>query len=65
MKGICMICGKKVEKDKSYVGDYSCNGAVLGEVIKFKGHRTCVDRVNDLVVLPNRMRLRTYVKQTN
>ena len=47
----CNICGKDCEEE------YSCNGAVLGEYIRVKGHKTCVDNVDNYVVIPNRIRL--------
>ncbi len=57
MKEKCMICGKEVEKDKHSARGYSCNGAVLGEYIELKGHPMCVNNVDRLVVIPNRIRL--------
>ena len=48
----CMICNEEV-KEK----EYFCNGAVLGEYIELKGHKVCVDNVDSLVVIPNRLRL--------
>ena len=65
MKSVCMICGKKVTKDKPYAGEYSCNGAVVGEYIELKGHPTCVENVNHLVVIPNRFRLMQMEQQSN
>ena len=65
MKDTCMICGKKVTKDKRYVGEYSCNGAVVGEFIKLTGHPACVDAVDNLVVIPNRTRLIQMEQQSN
>ena len=57
MKNVCMICGKEVTKDKRYAVRYRCNGAVVDEYIELKGHPTCVENVNRLVVIPNRFRL--------
>jgi hypothetical protein len=57
MKATCMICGQKVEKDKRYAGEYSCNGAMVGPYFAIKGHPMCVENVNQLVVIPNRMRV--------
>lgn len=46
----CVICGRECS------GKYSCNGAVLGDYIELKGHKTCIDNVDNLVVIPNRIR---------
>jgi len=50
----CNICGKEVKEEPLI---YSCNGAVLGDYIRVKGHKICVDNVDNLVVIPNRIRL--------
>lgn len=47
----CNVCGQPCEEN------YSCNGAVLGEYIRIKGHKKCVDFVDNYVVIPNRIRL--------
>ncbi len=59
---ICMVCGKEVgpkEFDRAHWphGMDRINGAVVGELIKIAGHTTCVHNVNDLVVIPNRIRV--------
>jgi hypothetical protein len=59
MKKICNICGKKVVKDGSCDGlDYSINCAVVGKNIQMSGHRTCVENLNQMVLLPNRIRIK-------
>jgi hypothetical protein len=57
MKDTCMICGKRVKKDKRFGRGYACNGAVVGEYIKLTGHPACIDAVDNLVVTPNRIRV--------
>ncbi len=58
MKKVCNICGKKVEKSQGYSGFYyTANGAVVGKYIEMKGHKTCVENVDQLVVIPNRKRI--------
>ena len=56
--GKCLICGKPIEKkDLSPDGmPDSINGAVIGKYIEVKGHPTCVQNVDKIVVIPNRMR---------
>jgi len=57
---ICTICGKEVTEQPK---NYSCNGAVLGEYIEVQGHKRCVDTVDNLVVIPNRIRLHIAMKK--
>jgi hypothetical protein len=74
-KVICNICGKEVETNgwvETLEGkrikcplDYFANGAVLGAYIEMKGHRTCVDNVNNMVVIPNRFRLFMHSGEKN
>jgi len=47
----CDICGKAQEDD------WYCNAAVVGEYIEIKGHKRCIESVNNLVVIPNRLRV--------
>ena len=51
----CEICGQECVTDLDK--KYSCNGAVLGGYIQIKGHKVCVDNVDNKVVIPNRLRL--------
>lgn len=54
----CAICNGEIKSNKLYAGDFECiNGAVLGDTIEVKGHKTCCQAVDNLVVLPNRLRL--------
>ena len=54
----CMICGMPVQSKEAYKGDHDkINGAVIGDYIAIEGHRQCVQAVNRLVVIPNRIRL--------
>jgi len=55
----CDICGKEVKEEPK---NYSCNGAVLGEYIRIRGHKKCVDFVDEFVVIPNRIRLHILTK---
>ena len=56
-KTTCLICGKEVEEpDLMPNGEPDrINGAVIGEQIEVQGHRTCVQNVNQIVVIQNRM----------
>lgn len=54
----CMICEKPV-KGK----EWFCNGAVLGDYLELKGHRTCIDNLDQKVVIPNRIRLYQFVRE--
>jgi hypothetical protein len=51
----CQICEKKVSA-KEWEFNW-IDGAVLGEYIRIRGHRKCLDNVDILVVVPNRLRL--------
>lgn len=53
----CDIYGRKLPKN--YFGSdgvaFMCNAAVVGDVITIQGHRTCINNVDNKVVLPNRL----------
>ena len=51
MKMECSICGNEQNDD------WTCNAAVLGDYIEIKGHKQCIEAVNEFVVIPNRIRL--------
>ncbi len=59
MAVICMLCGKEVEEKHGAtpLQEWFVDGAVLGERIDLRGHKTCLENVNKLVVIPNRVRL--------
>lgn len=64
----CNVCGKEVKKpEEMFQGKipWVVNGAVLGEYITVEGHKTCCENVNQLVVIPNRLRLMAVTKATN
>lgn len=54
----CVICRKQVEGKM-----WSINGAVLGDYIELKGHRKCLTMVDNLVVIPNRIRLAQVMRK--
>jgi len=56
--GKCSICGKPVEKKDLFPDGMpdSINGAVIGKYFWVMGHPTCVQNVDKIVVIPNRMR---------
>jgi len=58
--GNCSVCGKPVAKSHLFVNGMPdmINGAVKGNYIEVYGHPTCVQNVNNLVVQPNRLRVR-------
>ena len=47
----CDICGKEQQDN------WSCNAAVVGEYIEIEGHKDCIEAVDKLVVIPNRLRV--------
>jgi hypothetical protein len=49
----CQICGKEVKGERLD----QMNGAVIGKYIEIFGHAECLANVNNLVVIPNRVRL--------
>lgn len=54
----CPICGKEVKSKELYKDDYEqINVAVIGNVIDLQGHKICLQNVNTLVVIPNRLRI--------
>ena len=54
----CQICLRDVKSKKLYKGDFeSINVSVVGKGIQIKGHRTCLKNVNNIIVIPNRLRL--------
>jgi len=57
--GKCLICEKPVQQaDLGSNGmPDTINGPVVGDYIGIYGHKTCVQNVDKLVVLPNRMRM--------
>jgi hypothetical protein len=61
----CMICGLEVREaqDVSTSWEWAINGAVIGERIGLKGHKICLENLNNLVVIPNRLRLMEKIKK--
>jgi hypothetical protein len=61
----CMICGLEVREvqDVSATWEWDINGAVIGERIDLKGHKICLENLNNLVVIPNRLRLMEEIKK--
>lgn len=55
-KVVCNICGREVTRKQDLEWG-SANGAVVGKFIEMRGHKACVDNVDDLVVTPNRLRV--------
>lgn len=54
----CCICGKEIISKELYKGDFEAiNGAVVGDYIEIKGHKTCCQAVDELIVIPNRLRI--------
>jgi hypothetical protein len=47
----CMVCGKEVPEREWF----SIDAGALGSVKVLWGHSTCVNNVDELVVLPNRL----------
>ena len=56
---ICDICGNEVVPTEEYRWrDYwEVNVAVIGAGLYIKGHKSCLEHVEKLVVLPNRARV--------
>lgn len=61
----CMICGLEVREaqDVSTSWEWAINGAVVGEGIDLRGHKICLENLNNLVVIPNRERLMEKIKK--
>jgi hypothetical protein len=60
---LCSICGRKVRKSALTANTKPdrINGAVIGAYIEVRGHRTCVQNVNEIVI-KNRARIESVVK---
>lgn len=60
---LCSICGKKVRKSAltANAKPDRINGAVIGAYIEVRGHRTCVQNVNEIVI-KNRARIESVIK---
>ena len=60
---LCSICGKRVRKSALMpkAKPDRINGAVIGAYIEVRGHRTCVQNVNEIVI-KNRARIESVVK---
>lgn len=60
-KNKCSICNKDLESDVLYKGDYDqINASALwpgGDNLDLDGHKTCLENVNKLVVIQNRLRV--------
>ena len=61
---LCSICGKNVRKSALMpkAKPDRINGAVIGAYIEVRGHRTCVQNVNEIVI-KNRARIESVVKE--
>ena len=55
----CMICGKEVAGPQGATSrwEWAIDGAVIGERIELRGHKICLENLDNLVVIPNRLRL--------
>ena len=59
----CLICEKPIEDDDLMNGHLdSINGAVVGDYIEVYGHRTCIHNVDKYVVIPNRCRVDSKIR---
>lgn len=61
----CMICGLEVQEAQgaSTSWEWAGNGAVIGERIDLRGDKICLENLNNLVVIPNRLRLMEEIKK--
>jgi hypothetical protein len=61
----CMICGLEVQEAQgaSTNWEWAVNGAVIGERIDLRGHKICLENLNNLVMIPNRLRLMEKIRQ--
>ena len=50
----CYICGKPVEKDEEDTINAACHVDYPEGCIVIRGHKYCLRRVDELIVLPNR-----------
>ena len=57
---VCQICGRKVLPDNTFwkgTDRWTINGALLGDYVRLEGHRRCLQAVEAIVIMPNRLRL--------
>ena len=68
-KKLCKICGQDIKSDVLYEGDYDqINISVIwpGDNLDLDGHKTCLENINKLVVIPNRAKVEPLIgKQDN
>jgi len=58
----CQICGGEVKSNKLFEGDFDkINVAVTGDYMALEGHKVCLRNVNNLIIIPNRLRINLYV----
>lgn len=60
----CQICEKEIT-EKQWKGGYFINACVVGNVINLRGHEKCLRNVDDLVVIPNRFRIISGLKDVD
>jgi len=56
---LCDICGKEVKGERVD----SSNAAITGEFIQIEGHKVCLNNVNRIVLVPNQMRIDSFVNE--
>jgi hypothetical protein len=66
MKKICSICEQKILSEKLYTGDYdeiNVSGIYGYGDIPLRGHKKCLENINRLVVLQNRLLSEQLLKE--
>lgn len=61
----CKICDRGIESDTLYKGDYDqINISVIwpGDNLDLDGHKICLENINKLVVIPNRVKVGELMK---
>jgi hypothetical protein len=61
----CMICGQEVGEAQGATSrwEWTINGTLIGKRIDLSGHKICLENLNNLVVIPNRLRLMGIIKK--
>ena len=65
-KKLCKICGQEIISGILYEGDYDqINISVIwpGNNLDLDGHKTCLENINKLVVIPNREKVELIIQK--
>ena len=65
-KKICKICGQEIKSVVLYEEDYdqiNISAIWPGDYLGLDGHKICLENINKLVVIPNRLRVEQLMQK--